>query len=76
MIRVLFFAGCASLFIDLFNETDAYPFFEGFSIICACAFIGILSALCEYGKNNQYLILHEAIKEEKVTVIRGNSGLS
>jgi P-type Ca2+ transporter type 2C len=39
-------------------------------------FIVTLSALCDWGKNKQYKILHDAIRDEKVAVIRGNKGLS
>ena len=76
MIRVLFFGGILSILISFFNVNETYPWIEGFSIICACAFITTLSAVCEYAKNSQYLTLHKAILEEKVAVIRGNKGLS
>lgn len=75
-IRILFFAGLASLVVGYFNDTESYPYLEGFSIICACLFIVALSALCDWGKNKQYKILHDAIRDEKVAVIRGNKGLS
>jgi magnesium-transporting ATPase (P-type) len=76
MIRVLFIAGIVSIVISFYNEHETYPWAEGFSIICACLFITTLTALCEWGKNKQYMILHDAIREEKVAVIRGNKGLS
>jgi Ca2+-transporting ATPase len=38
MIRILFFAGCTSLFISIFDDNWA-SFYEGISIIFACLFI-------------------------------------
>lgn len=75
-IKILFYAGVASLIVGYFNDTDYYRYLEGFSIISACLFIVTLSALCDWGKNKQYKILHDAIRDEKIAVIRGNKGLS
>lgn len=42
----------------------------------ACLFITTLSSLCSWGKEKQYLKLHDEIKNEEVSVIRGQYGLS
>ena len=72
-IKILFFAGVASIIIGLFNTTDQV---EGISIIAACLFITLLSSLCNWGKEKQYLKLHDEIRNEKVAVFRGQYGLS
>jgi P-type Ca2+ transporter type 2C len=51
MIRILFFAGCASLFISIFDDNWA-SFYEGISIIFALLFIITLQTICEIVKNN------------------------
>ena len=62
--------------IGFFNEQSADAWVEGISIMAACAFITMLSSLCNWGKEKQYLKLHDEIKNEKVSVIRGQYGLS
>lgn len=42
----------------------------------ACFFIALLSSLCNWGKEKQYLRLHDEIMNEKIGVIRGQYGLS
>jgi P-type E1-E2 ATPase len=42
----------------------------------ACFFITIISTLCNWGKEKQYLKLHDEILNEKVNVVRGQYGLS
>jgi len=77
MIKILFFAGIATIIIGFLNtSSDGYAWLEGFSIIFACIFITTLSAVCNYAKEKQYLSLHDAIREEKIAVIRGMKGLS
>lgn len=44
--------------------------------MAACAFITMLSSLCNWGKEKQYLKLHDEILNEEVSVIRGQYGLS
>jgi magnesium-transporting ATPase (P-type) len=36
----------------------------------------MLSSLCNWGKNKQYLKLHDEIRNEEISVIRGQYGLS
>ncbi len=76
MIKLLAYSGIASLIIATQNDNEAYPYIEGISILFACLFITTLSAFCEWGKNNQYKMLHEAIRDEEVAVIRGIYGHS
>ena len=76
MNRILLFFGSLQLALGFFNETEANPYLEGFSIICACFFIIALQSLCEWQKNRQYEILHQAIRDETVAAIRGSNGLS
>lgn len=42
----------------------------------ACFFITMLGSLCNWGKEKQYLKIHDEIRNEKVSVIRGQYGLS
>lgn len=75
-IKILFFAGVVSLVIGFFNDQSQGAWIEGVSIMAACAFITMLSSLCNWGKEKQYLKLHDEIKNEEVSVIRGQYGLS
>ena len=75
LIRILFGAGCVSLFISFFDD-DPSSIYEGASILLACIFLVYLQTASEYAKNRQYLSLHDAIRSETVSVIRGNKGLS
>lgn len=62
--------------ISFYNDKETYPWIEGFSIMFACFFIALLSSLCNWGKEKQYLRLHDEIMNEKIGVIRGQYGLS
>lgn len=75
-IKILFFSGIASLVISWFNDKEQYAWFEGVSIMVACLFITVLASLCNWGKEKQYLKLHDEIMNEEVSVIRGQYGLS
>lgn len=74
-IRILFLAGIISLVVGYFNDKDG-AWVEGISIMFACLFITVLSSLCNWGKEKQYLKLHDEILNEEVAVIRGQYGLS
>lgn len=75
-IKILFAAGVVSLVIGFFNDQSQGAWIEGVSIMAACFFITALSSLCNWGKEKQYLKLHDEIKNEEVSVIRGQYGLS
>jgi magnesium-transporting ATPase (P-type) len=60
----------------LAEESSTSAWIEGFSIMFACFFITIISTLCNWGKEKQYLKLHDEILNEKVNVVRGQYGLS
>jgi magnesium-transporting ATPase (P-type) len=75
-IKIMFVAGVVSLVIGWFNELEPTAWYEGVSIIAACLFITVLSSLCNWGKEKQYLKLHDEILNEEVSVIRGQYGLS
>lgn len=76
-IRVLFAMGVVSLIIGLNNSDPAeQAWIEGVSIISACLLITLLSTMCNWLKEKQYLKLHEEILNEEVAVIRGQYGLS
>jgi hypothetical protein len=49
---------------------------EGVSIMLACLFITSVASLCNWGKEKQYLKLHDEILNEEVAVVRGQYGLS
>lgn len=74
-IRILFGAGVISLLIGWFDEEPG-SWVEGISIMIACFFITMLSSLCNWGKEMQYLKIHDQIRSEQVSVIRGQYGLS
>ena len=61
--------------ISWFSDVD-YDWIEGLSIMFACFFITTLGSLCNWGKEKQYLKLHDEILNEEVSVIRGQYGLS
>lgn len=44
---------------------------EGASIYFACAFIALFAAFFDLMKEKQYLKLHDEIKNESVSVVRG-----
>lgn len=74
-LKVLFIAATLTLLIGLFSD-KATAWVEGASIYFACAFIAVFAASCDYMKEKQYLKLHDEIRNEEVSVIRGQYGLS
>ena len=62
--------------VSWFNVNEPHAWYEGVSIMIACLFITVLSSLCNWGKEKQYLKLHDEIRNEEVAVIRGQYGLS
>ncbi len=72
----MFFAGLVSIVVAWFNDKEPHAWYEGVSIIAACLFITLLTSLCNWGKEKQYLKLHDEILNEEVSVLRGQYGLS
>jgi len=77
-------AATLTLVIGLFagsRETEdsgssGYEWVEGASIYFAVAFIAIFSASCDYMKEKQFLKLHDEVRNQEVSVVRGQYGLS
>lgn len=63
------------MIIGLFNE-DNYKWVEGASIYFAVALIALFTSAADYMKNKQFIKLHDEIKNEETSVIRGQYGLS
>ena len=68
-------AATFTLLTGLFSE-KAYQWVEGASIYFAVAFIAVFAAGCDYMKEKQFLKLHDEIRNQEVSVIRGQYGLS
>lgn len=64
-----------SLIVGYFNDKGG-AWMEGVSIMLACLFITSVASLCNWGKEKQYLKLHDEILNEEVAVVRGQYGLS
>ena len=74
-LKILCGAAALTLVIGLFSEND-YKWIEGASIFVAVAFIALFTSGADYMKEKQFLKLHDEIKNEEVSVIRGQYGLS
>jgi magnesium-transporting ATPase (P-type) len=68
-------AATLTLIIGLSSE-DEYKWVEGASIYFAVVLIALFTAGADYAKNKQFLKLHDEIKNEETSVIRGQYGLS
>ena len=68
-----------SLVVSLFSIGEPgqeYKWLEAVSIYFAVAFAALIQALCDWGKEKQFLRLRSEIMNEKVTVLRGQYGTS
>lgn len=74
-LRVLLVAATLTLIIGLYSD-DEYKWVEGASIYFAVLFIALFTTAADYAKNRQFLKLHDEIKNEETSVIRGQYGLS
>jgi hypothetical protein len=63
-------AATLTLVIGLYS-TEEYKWVEGASIYFAVALVALFSAGADYAKNKQFLKLHDEIKNEETSVIRG-----
>jgi magnesium-transporting ATPase (P-type) len=68
-------AATLTLVTGFFDETPL-KWVEGASIYFAVALIALFQASCDYLKSKQYLKLYDAIRDEEVSVVRGQYGLS
>lgn len=76
-MQVLIVLGFASLALALFSSAHGQKWskiLEAISIFFAVFFAGILQTLCDWGKEKQFLRLRSEIMNEKVHVLRGQSG--
>lgn len=64
-----------TLIIGLYSDEE-YKWVEGASIYFAVALVALFAAGADYAKNKQFLKLHDEIKNEETSVIRGQYGLS
>jgi len=58
-------------FVGSFWSEVQYAWLEGMSIVVAVAFMTSLSAICDYGKEQQFNRLRKELMKEKSKVIRG-----
>lgn len=72
---MLLVAATLTLIIGLFSDKQ-YQWVEGASIYFACAFIALFTSACDLLKEKQFLKLHEEARNQEVSVIRGQYGLS
>ena len=74
-MRILLVAATLTLIIGLYSD-DEYKWVEGASIYFAVLLIAVFTTAADYAKNRQFLKLHDEIKNEEASVIRGQYGLS
>lgn len=83
-MRILLVAATLTLIIGLLqghddlksSEATGYEWVEGASIYFAVAFIALFSSSCDYLKEKQFLKLHDEVRNQEVSVVRGQYGLS
>ena len=63
-----------SLILSFF--ADAVSWVDAASIYFALIFAGMIQTFCDWGKNKEFLLLQEEIKNDKVNVLRGAMGIS
>ena len=73
-MQVLIFLGLVCLVLCFFS--DAVTWVDSASILVAVLFAGLIQTLCDWGKEKQFLLLQEEIKNDKVNVLRGHQGTS
>ena len=67
-------AATLTLIIGLYSrdeEKNKYKWVEGASIYFAVLLIALFTTAADYAKNRQFLKLHDEIKNEEISVIRG-----
>jgi hypothetical protein len=69
-------AAVLTTLIGYFFSTSSSDTIEGISIFFAIALITGFASATNYMKEKQFLKLHDEIKNEEVSVIRGQYGLS
>jgi Ca2+ transporting ATPase len=74
-LRILLIAATLTLITGYFDTTPL-KWVEGASIYFAVALIALFTTSCDYLKSKQYLKLYDAIRDEEVSVVRGQYGLS
>lgn len=73
-MQVLFWLGIACLVLSFFSS--AVTWVDSLSILIAVLFAGLIQTFCDWGKEKQFLLLQEEIKNDKVNVLRGHMGTS
>lgn len=58
------------------TTSTGYEWVEGASIYFAVAFIAFFTTSCDYMKEKQFLKLYDQVRNQEVSVIRGQYGLS
>ena len=73
-MQVLFVLGIACLLLSFYS--DAVSWVDAVSILFAILFAGGIQTICDWGKEKQFLLLKEEIKNDTVCVLRGAVGTS
>jgi len=73
-MQVLLLLGAACLVLCFFS--DSVTWVDAVSILFAVLFAGLIQTFCDWGKEKQFLLLQEEIKNDKVNVLRGHMGTS
>ena len=73
-MQVLFWLGVACFVLCIFSS--AVTWVDSVSILFAVLFAGLIQTFCDWGKEKQFLLLQEEIKNDKVNVLRGHMGTS
>jgi Ca2+-transporting ATPase len=63
-------------FITGIFSPKEYQWVEGVSIYFAVAIIALFTASCDLLKEKQFLKLHDEVRNQEVSVVRGQYGLS
>lgn len=74
-VQILLLFATISL-VCSFWSTVPYKYLESVSIYFAVFFAAIIASTCDYSKNKQFVNLQQEIKNEKVCVLRGQSGVT
>jgi len=69
----LIWGASAYLFVSIFSYNST-AFVESLTIYCGLLFASIISALCDWIKQRQFLELRKFINEQEITVQRGQYG--
>ena len=75
-VQVLLVFATISLVVSFFQDETKGKWLESVSIYFAVLFAATVQTLCDWGKEKQFLRLRKEIMNEKVTVLRGQSGTS